>query len=97
MERANLRRGLLVGVVAVALLAGACGGGRSSDGASPGTTGPATRRITNVGDAVNASDAVTKSQLDSVAATADAVTFAPLRFAAAVKQWSARGSATVSA
>jgi ABC-type branched-subunit amino acid transport system substrate-binding protein len=41
MGRANLRRGLLIGLAATALLAGACGSGRSSDDASPGTTATA--------------------------------------------------------
>ncbi|PAL05011.1 hypothetical protein B8W90_12495, partial [Staphylococcus hominis] len=45
----------------------------ATHGGGNGTTGPATRRITNVGAAVNATDAVNKAQLDSVAATADAV------------------------
>jgi ABC-type branched-subunit amino acid transport system substrate-binding protein len=41
MGRANLRRGLLIGLAATALLAGACGSGRSSDDASPGSTATA--------------------------------------------------------
>ncbi len=63
------------GVNSVALGAGsvASQGGVVSVGGGDGVTGPAVRRIVNVGNAVDSHDAVNKSQLDGVASSVNGV------------------------